>query len=113
MGKAKVTIPKMASHEDLQAELIKKFPKLKDAGGFEVLRALGSGGGQRELILIRPGAFRYTAPYLKDRMGQAIAYIRPLQRNLSDKKQVIQVTSVTVILKRKFVAATQSIHIVK
>ena len=86
LGKTKVTIPKMASHEDLQAELIKKFPKLKDAGGFEVLRASGSGGGQRELILIRPGAFGYTAPHLKDRMGQAIAYISPLQRNLGDEK---------------------------
>ena len=52
LGKMKVVFPnKNASHEELQKFMEEKFPKMKGSGGFEVLRAVGGGGGQRVLNL--------------------------------------------------------------
>lgn len=83
LGKAKLVFPdKKADHNKVQLFLEEKFPKLKSAGGFEVLRASGGGGGQRPLSLLPPSKERYSVPHLKERLGQAIAYIRPLQVDL-------------------------------
>lgn len=50
------------------------YPKLKDAGGFELLR---SGPSSKDLIVINPPASGYTVPFLKEvsGLGQALAYI--------------------------------------
>lgn len=96
--KARVVIPKLANHEKVGAAIIKQFPKLKEGGGYEILRYSGGGGaGQKELSLIHPGPFGYTAPYLKDRLGQAIAYVRPLQKDLSEDKLVFQVNAISIV----------------
>ena len=92
LGKAHLSIKKNASHEELACALEERFPKLKSGGGFEVLRAEGGGGGQRQLRLVYPGAFGYTAPHLKDRLGQALAYIRPLQADLDEEPDVPEIT---------------------
>ena len=57
-----------------------------------MLRADGGGGGQRQLRFLHPGAFGYTAPHLKDRLGQATAFIRPLQADLDEEPAVAEVT---------------------
>ncbi|XP_067046925.1 uncharacterized protein [Acropora muricata] len=83
LGKAKLVFPdKKADHNKVQLFLEEKFPKLKSAGGFEVLRASGGGGGQRPLSLLPPSKEGYSVPHLKERLGQAVAYIRPLQVDL-------------------------------
>ncbi|XP_068737002.1 uncharacterized protein [Montipora capricornis] len=83
LGKAKLVFPdKKADHNKVQLFLEEKFPKLKSAGGFEVLRASGGGGGQRPLSLLPPSKEGYSVPLLKERLGQAVAYIRPLQVDL-------------------------------
>ena len=92
LGKAHLSIKKNASHEEWACALEERFPKLKSGGGFEVLRAEGGGGGQRQLRLVYPGAFGYRAPHLKDRLGQALAYIRPLQADLDEEPDVPEVT---------------------
>ncbi|KAJ7319462.1 hypothetical protein OS493_036105 [Desmophyllum pertusum] len=85
LGKAKIVFPnKKASHEEVERFLHEKFPKLKSAGGFEVLRGSGGGGGQRSLSLLAPSREGYSIPHLKERLGQAIAFIRPLQVDLDE-----------------------------
>ena len=54
------------------------FPKLKDAGGYELLRS--SNGRVLEVPAPPEG---YSAAYLKDVMQQAKIYIRPIQQCLS------------------------------
>ena len=55
------------------------FPKLKDTGGYELLRA--SNGRVLEVVPVPPEG--YSAAYLKDVMQQAKIYIRPIQKSLS------------------------------
>ena len=56
------------------------FPKLASGGGFEILRS----GSNNYLILIPVPSLGYSVPYLRDHsgLGQALAYIRPLQARL-------------------------------
>lgn len=58
------------------------YPKLKDAGGFELLR---SGPSNKDLVVITPPASGYSVAFLRESsgLGQAVAYIRPLQKSLS------------------------------
>ena len=57
------------------------YPKLKDAGGFELLRM---GSPNAKLFLINPPAGGYSMRVLWDTAGlaQALAYIRALQMDL-------------------------------
>lgn len=84
LGKAWLSVQKNASHKELSTALENHFPKLKVARGFEFLCADGGGGGQRQLSLVYPSAFRYTVPHLRERFGQAVAYIHPLQTDLDE-----------------------------
>ncbi|XP_030001828.1 uncharacterized protein LOC115427419 isoform X3 [Sphaeramia orbicularis] len=61
------------------------FPKLSEAGGFELLRIRGS-TRSRELSLISCPNTGYSVKYLKSpqaMIGHAVIYIRPLQRSLN------------------------------
>ena len=64
--------------DDVNYYILEAFPKLKGAGGYELLRASSS----RRLELIPTPPDGYTAAYLKDVAQQAKIYIRPIQRNL-------------------------------
>ncbi len=57
------------------------YPKIKTGGGFDLLR---SGATNKELMLITPPLSGYTVPFLRESsgIGQAIIYIRPMQRSL-------------------------------
>lgn len=74
--------------------LFNNYPKLRDGGGFELLRITGS-TRSRQLSVIPCPNEGYTVNYLRDPrtlVGHATVYIRPLQRDLSD-------TSVSNLLK--------------
>ena len=91
LGRRKIVFPnKNAGFKAFSEVLMEKYPKLRDGGGFQLLRALGGGGGVRYLELIIPGQDGYSIPYLRETqcLGQAILYVRPLQANLSMEKQV-------------------------
>lgn len=92
LGKARLSIQKNASHKELSTTLENHFPKLKEGGRFEFLRADGGGDGQRPLSLVYPSAFGYTVPHLRERFGQAVAYIRPLQTDLDESPLKQEVT---------------------
>ena len=66
----------------VKSVLEKAFPKLKDVdGGFEILRSRGS-GARRSLEVIQMPPLGYTVSTLTEALGQAIGYLRPLQKNL-------------------------------
>ena len=62
-------------------EIMNAFPKLRDGGGYELLRT--SDGHSKLLHIIPPLSGGYTAPYLKSIMAQSKVYLRPLQQDLS------------------------------
>ena len=61
-------------------EILRKFPKLTDGGGYELLRTCGN---SRELHVIPPPSGGYTTSYVKSVANQAKLYVRPLQKDLS------------------------------
>ena len=84
LGKMKLVFPnKKAGHNEFQS-LEEKFPRLIDGGGIEVLRAVGGGGGRRDLHLVPPGREGYTLPHVRERFSQATVYIRPLETDLDE-----------------------------
>ena len=66
---------------DVRTKLEGTYPKSKESGGFEFLR---SGAPSSKLLLITPPPGGYSVPFLQDAagLGQALAYIRPLQMDL-------------------------------
>ena len=75
-----VSSNKRGGHAHIKEMLASVFAKIKEAGGFEILRSSGS---SRSLERIQVPPTGYTVSYLKETLGQAIAYIRPLQKDLS------------------------------
>ena len=65
--------------DDVNHYILEAFPQLRDAGGYELLRA--TAGRFLEVIPIPPD--RYTPAYLKEVVHQAKIYIRPIQKCLS------------------------------
>ena len=99
LGKMKLVFPdKKAKHANVQSFLIEKFPRLRNGGGIEVLRAHGGGGGCRPLHLVPPGKDGYSLPYTKERFPQATVYIRPLQTDLDESPMSYQVHKSTDFL---------------
>ena len=88
LGEKKLTFDKYGDYEHFQSSLLKEFPKLKEGGGFQVLR---SSGARRCLDLIPIPTMGYDIPYLKECLGQAIAYVRPLQKDLDRSPLPVQV----------------------
>ena len=81
LGRKKVYFHYQASAVDFQTRLEEVYPKLKESGGFEILRR---GSQTSDLVLIQPPRSGYSVPFLRDAsdLGQAIAFIRPIQNNL-------------------------------
>ena len=66
---------KRGGHTHVKETLESVFPKIKDAGGFEILRSSGS---NRSLELVDVPAVGYTVQQLKETLGQAIGYFAVL-----------------------------------
>ena len=77
---------KNGGHDHVKQTLESAYPKIKGSG-FQILR---SNGRRLEAIGIPPTG--YTVPYLKDTLGQAIAYICHLQRELNTQPIVNKVS---------------------
>ena len=80
-GRKKVCLNGRADVTEVKTTLEESYPKLKEGGGFEILR----GPSPSELTLIPPPPSGYTVKFLRDSagLGQAIAFVRPLQCNLN------------------------------
>ena len=79
LGEKGITFDKYSDYEHFHYSLLKEFPKLSEGGGLQVLR---SSEGRRNLDLVPIPTMGYDIPHLKDCLGQAIAYVRPLQKDL-------------------------------
>ncbi len=81
LGEKKIQFTIDAEAQDINFELSSQFPKLRHAGGFELLRAQEGGG--KVLTPIAAPQSGYCVTYLKQVVHNAKIYIRPLQRDLS------------------------------
>ena len=82
LGEKKIIFTdKSGSFSHVRSIFETQFRQLKELNGvFEILR---SGGARRDLEVIPMPPLGYNMPYLKDAIGQAIGYIRPVQVNLA------------------------------
>jgi len=82
LGCRKVVFPCRASAVYVLKVLENVYPKLKQGGGFELFR---SRSPPSMLLFVSPLAGGYSVPFLRDAAGlcQALAYIRPLQKDLA------------------------------
>lgn len=81
LGEKRLVLAKNKDAENLRDALLEHYPKLKDAGGYELMRS-----SSRTLLETIPiPSYGYTTHYLSDEsgLGSAICYIRPLQGQLS------------------------------
>lgn len=83
LGRRKICFHSKAKFTEFCQKLEEEFPKLKSAGGFVLLRT-GQQGSNGCLVTITPPSSGYSVAFLRDcsGLGQATAYIRPLQRDL-------------------------------
>ena len=81
LGRKRISFNKNDDASHFKIKLEEAYPKLASGGGFELLRSSTS---PRDLDLIHPPKRGYSVPFLRDRsgLGQAIAYLRPIQQNL-------------------------------
>jgi hypothetical protein len=81
LGEKKIALDEFSHSQEIYSELIFQFPKLSEAGGFELLRiSEGSGKVLQETASPKNG---YTVPYLRAVVHSAVVYIRPMQKDLS------------------------------
>lgn len=81
-----ITFNKDGDSVHVHDEILKAFPMLKDAGGYEVLRTGDKGNKHLMVLGIPPGG--YTVQYLKTTIGTAKGYLRPLKKDIVISKQI-------------------------
>ncbi|CAB4016556.1 G2 M phase-specific E3 ubiquitin- ligase [Paramuricea clavata] len=109
LGRKKICFNSNSNPAKLNEMLLSHFPKLANGGGFEILR---SGGAKAtDLVIIHPPPIGYSVPFLRDLsgLGQALAYVRPLQRNLDLTIQAIQPS----MIDKSAVNATEKAQIIE
>ena len=82
LGRKKICFNWKATTAEVKTKLEEVYPKLKNGRGFEIMRR---GGAQvNDLMVIQPPRSGYSVPFLRDTagLGQAIAFIRPIQIDL-------------------------------
>jgi hypothetical protein len=83
LGRKQLSFPDDGDSSEVHSEIMAAFPKLKEGGGYELLRLNDAGGQRRELLLIQSPSEGYTVSFLREVLRQAKVYVRPVQRNLS------------------------------
>ena len=81
LGEKKMVLDGDGDAQAIYDELLLQFPKLKEAGGFELLRTQDK--GSKTLHIIDMPQQSYSVPYLRAVVHSARIFIRPLQRDLS------------------------------
>ena len=81
LGPRKLSLFEFGDSGQFHDDVMAAFPKLAEGGGYELLRTKPN--NNRELCVIPSLSGGYTAEYLKNIVGQAKLYIRPIQKDLS------------------------------
>ena len=100
LGEKKITFEKKASPAYFRREMLKNYPKLDDAGGYELLRSCPTKLASLELVKTNPS---YNVMDLKKDVSHAIIYIRPIQKKLDMKVTYQNDNKVNCFLKLFFV----------
>ena len=95
LGSKNISIRLDGNVQDFHEDLLKAFPKLANAGGYELLRTRER-GHCKELAVIEPCPGGYTAEFLKSVVGQAKVFVRPLQQDLSFETHTSDKTEVHI-----------------
>ena len=88
LGEKRVQIGLSASATHLNDKLLLVFPKLHQAGGYELLRCLHN---SRSLCQLQPPPGGFTPVYLRSEVGNARLYIRPARYDLSIEQGITSV----------------------
>lgn len=80
LGEKRISLSAYGDAQDMYHELTFQFPKVCNAGGFELLRV--PEGGKQLDVLASP-ANGYTVSYLIALVHHAKIFVRPLQKDLS------------------------------
>lgn len=64
----------------MHAVILEAFTALQEGGGYEILRT--GDGRSYDFILIPMPSTGFSVPYFKSVLGQAKAYLRPLQKDI-------------------------------
>ncbi len=79
LGEKRITFQNVdCSTEEYRQQLLDEFPKLLDAGGFEMMRCSSN---RRLLECLAPSAFQ-SPRATQDRVGPSKVYLRPIQKDL-------------------------------
>ncbi len=93
LGRKKIKFNKNGSALHVKQMLEAAYPKIVQGGGFEILR---SGISLNDpLQLINAPSSGYSVAFLRDMsgLGQALAYVRPVQSNLDTNQQPVVASS--------------------
>lgn len=81
LGRKEIHITDDGDSSDVHSAIVCAFPKLREAGGYDLLRI--NEKNRTVLQYIPPLPEGYTVSYLKEAVKQAKVYIRPLQKSLT------------------------------
>ena len=81
LGEKKIVFHKCGNSTHVHEKITEAFPALASAGGYEILRIADD--KSKNLMEIPMSGSGYSVSYLKGTLGQAKAYIRPIQKDLS------------------------------
>ena len=96
LGEKRFAVDVCGGGQEFYDELLFQYPKLRDGGGYELLRVPEGGGRDLEVIKVPEGG--YCTEYLRAVVHSAKLFIRPLQKALDLKPQTAEVSITTTIL---------------
>ncbi len=79
LGKVKLALHEESDPMEIHSTIVKTFPKLSVAGGYDLLRTQDN---SKQLTVIVAPPEGYTGAYLKSVLGQAKCFIRPIQYDI-------------------------------
>lgn len=82
LGERKITFKKNGSCSYFHETLLENYPRLRDGGGYELLRTRHRSTIKLEILYPRQTA-GYNVLHLKEAIASAKIYVRPLQRDLN------------------------------
>ena len=101
LGGKKTEFPKNGNGTQVHQCIAKQFPQL-DQRGYSILRTTSESGRSKDLIKIPMPSACFSVEYLKSVLGQAKAYLRPLQGHipLKDHEKVRNFYHAIIIFSR-------------
>ena len=91
LGERKVLVPNIScSWEEFKACICKEFPKLSEIGGFEILRCIPNSKTLEKVST----TVSHSPQLLRSVVGNGKVYIRPIQRDIELKRELIGETEV-------------------